>query len=179
MANRLCLHLPLAALSLLCWGGKVIFILLAMVLIILFIVLIYLPEGHPPDTAVSLKPKPLLHTYLYILLQPQFYTHTFAGAFSFATLFIYVAGSPISFMEVFHVCPEMYGAIFALLSLGFIGGSQLNIYLIKNFGSKMIFSFALNVQVSQALPFSQVHGIIGWSFILPWLYSLFASVVSV
>ena len=95
----------------------------------------------------------MLLTFLGVLKQPQFYTYTFAGAFAFATLFIYVAGSPVIFMEVFHVTPQAYGGIFALLSVGFIGGSQFNIFLNKKFGSDRIFKVALCVQVVTSIVF--------------------------
>jgi DHA1 family bicyclomycin/chloramphenicol resistance-like MFS transporter len=62
-------------------------------------------------------------------------------------LFIYLAGSPVIFMEIFHVSPQTYGIIFALISIGFIGSSQLNIFLIKRFSSDKIFRVALMCQV--------------------------------
>ena len=104
----------------------------------------FLPEGHQPDPSISLRPGPLLATFGSILRHPQFYTYTFAGAFGFSTLFIYVAGSPMIFLEVYGVSPQAYGGIFAFLSVGFIGGSQLNILLARKYGSEVIFRFALS-----------------------------------
>ena len=76
-----------------------------------------------------------------------------AGAFSFAGLFAYVAGSPIIFMDGFHVNEKTFGAIFAVLTGGFIGGSQLNILLLRRFSSRRIFSAALWVQVCTGIVF--------------------------
>jgi MFS transporter, DHA1 family, multidrug resistance protein len=136
------------------WGWEAIFIVLVLiVIVIMIIVFLYLPEGHPPDRSVSLRPAAMLATFVGILKHPQFYTYTFAGAFSFATLFIYVAGSPVIFMENFKVSPQAYGAIFALLSVGFIGGSQCNIFLTKKFRSDRIFRTALVCQVVSSLLF--------------------------
>ncbi|MDE1153672.1 MAG: multidrug effflux MFS transporter [Micavibrio sp.] len=128
-------------------GWHWVFILLAgIVLVIMGIVHMFLPEGHQPDTTISLKPRPIVHSFLLILKEPQFYTHALAGALSFAGLFAYVAGSPIIFMNIFSVSPQMYGGIFAMLSVGFIGGSQLNIWLTRKFGSARIFLVALICQ---------------------------------
>jgi MFS transporter, DHA1 family, multidrug resistance protein len=136
------------------FAWEVIFILLAVIaVLILAIVFVYLPQGQAPDRDVSLKPAPMIKTFLSILRHPQFYTFTFSGAFSFATLFIYVAGSPVIFMDIFHVSPRFYGGIFALLSVGFIGGSQFNIWLTKTFSSKKIFRSALTVQVFASVLF--------------------------
>ncbi len=135
-------------------GWKAVFFLLSLIaLVAMTIVFLFLPEGHKPDATVSLKLKPMLKTYFSILSDTQFFTYTLSGSFSFATLFIYVAGSPIVFMEIFKVSPQMYGGIFAFLSVGFIGGSQLNIYLTKKFSSHQIFRFALITQVIAGFAF--------------------------
>jgi DHA1 family bicyclomycin/chloramphenicol resistance-like MFS transporter len=130
------------------FGWHWVFIALAIIVfLILGVIFLYLPEGHQPDPTVSLKIKPIVIEYFSILKTPQFYTYSLSGAFSFATLFLYVAGSPFIFMEIFHVSPQMYGGIFALLSVGFIGGNQLNILILRKYKSEQIFRFALLFQV--------------------------------
>jgi DHA1 family bicyclomycin/chloramphenicol resistance-like MFS transporter len=64
---------------------------------------------------------------LAIIVHRQFRTYALAGAFSFYSLLVYVAGLPLIFMDMFHVSAPKYGAIFAPLSVGFIGSNQLNI----------------------------------------------------
>jgi DHA1 family bicyclomycin/chloramphenicol resistance-like MFS transporter len=130
------------------WGWHAEFIVLASIaLVVLILVLFFLPVGYQPDPTVSLKPKPIIFTFINVVRNPQFATYTFSGAFAFATLFIYVAGSPVIFMEMYHVSPQAYGGIFALLSVGFIGGSQLNIWLTRTYTSARIFRVALFWQV--------------------------------
>jgi MFS transporter, DHA1 family, multidrug resistance protein len=129
-------------------GWKFIFLGLAgLTVLILLVVYFFLPEGHQPDPTISLKPGPMVATFLEIFRNRTFSKYVLAGAFSFSTLFIYVAGSPIIFMEVYQVSPKMYGIIFAMLSVGFIGGGQLNILLMKKFSSEKIFAGALTMQV--------------------------------
>ena len=131
-----------------------VFIVLALItFIILLVVFFYLPEGHQPDKTISLKARPMIETFVGILKHPQFSTYAFAGSFSFATLFIYVAGSPVIFMEVYQITPQQYGGVFALLSVGFIGGSQLNILLNKKFKSEQLFWVALIIQVINGMVF--------------------------
>lgn len=136
------------------WGWRAVFIVLGVIaLATMLLVVTLLPDGREPDPSVSLKAKPMLLTFLGVLREPQFYTYSLAGAFSFASLFIYVAGSPVIFMEYFKVTPKAYGGIFALLSVGFIGASQLNIYLTQKFRSDLIFKVALTTQVIASLVF--------------------------
>lgn len=135
-------------------GWRFIFITLALIAAAMIaIVRFYLPDGQEPDTTVSLRLKPMASTFMSVLSQPQFATFVFSGAFSFSTLFIYVAGSPVIFMEIFDVGPQTYGGIFALLSIGFIGGSQVNIFLTRRIGSDKIFRVALACQLIATMLF--------------------------
>lgn len=135
-------------------GWRFIFITLALIAVAMIVIVrFYLPDGHQPDASVSLRVKPMANTFLGVLSHPQFATFVFSGAFSFSTLFIYVAGSPVIFMELFDVEPQVYGGIFALLSVGFIGGSQVNIFLTKKVGSATILKVALTCQLIATLLF--------------------------
>ena len=129
-------------------GWRWIFVLLAIIaFLILAATFLFLPEGHQPDRSISLRPGALLGGFWDILKQPQFFTYTLAGAFSFAGLFAYVAGSPIIFMDGFHMDTKAFGIVFAVLVMGFIGGNQVNIFLLRRYNSQQIFFAALIVQV--------------------------------
>jgi MFS transporter, DHA1 family, multidrug resistance protein len=130
-------------------GWRWIFVVLAAIaFVILMCTFLLLPEGHQPDHSVSLRPEPMLRGFWMILKQPQFLTYTLAGAFSFAGLFAYVAGSPIIFMDGFHLGVRAFGIVFAVLVMGFIGGNQLNVFLLRRFSSQQIFFAALVLQVT-------------------------------
>jgi MFS transporter, DHA1 family, multidrug resistance protein len=105
-----------------------------------------LPPGHQPDPNVSLLPAPIIRSFIEVLKEPQFIVFTLAGSFSFSGLLVYVAGSPIIFMEVFHVSPRTFGLIFGGLAVGFIGSNQVNVLLLRKFSSVQIFSAALLVE---------------------------------
>ena len=122
-------------------------LLAAIAFLVLALVFLLLPEGHAPDRGVSLRPAPILAEFRDIAKDPQFLTYTLAGAFSFAGLFAFVAGSPIIFMDGFHLGARAFGLVFAVLVMGFIGGSQANVFLLRRFGSRQIFLTALSLQV--------------------------------
>jgi DHA1 family bicyclomycin/chloramphenicol resistance-like MFS transporter len=130
------------------FNWHIIFIILGiMAAVILFTVIFFLPESYKPDKNYSLKPIPIINSFLAVIKEPQFYTYSFAGAFAFASLFVYVAGSPLVFMEIFKVSTKTYGWIFAGLSIGFIGSSQVNNLLLKKYKSEQIIGVALSIQV--------------------------------
>jgi DHA1 family bicyclomycin/chloramphenicol resistance-like MFS transporter len=129
-------------------GWRWIFVMLAAIAsAILSVTFLLLPEGHEPDHSISLRPGPILRGFWDILKEPQFITYTLAGAFSFAGLFAFVAGSPIIFMDGYHMGTKAFGIIFAVLVMGFIGGNQLNVFLLRRFTSRQIFFAALVAQV--------------------------------
>lgn len=129
------------------WGWQEVFIVLAVItLLILLAVIFFLPEGHVPDKSISLKPAPIINGFKEVLTDPEFYVFALAGSFSFSGLFVYVAHSPAIFMNHFHLSEKLYGGMFALLSVGFIGGSQLNHILTRRFTNRQILKTVLVVQ---------------------------------
>lgn len=126
----------------------VFFILMCMGVVILIASQIGLPNTYKPDTSISLKPKPIIANFLLVVKEPQFYTYAFTGAIAFSGLFSYVAASPIVFMDIYKVDAKTYGWIFALMSVSFIGSSQLNSMLLKKFSSEqMIFGALISQSV--------------------------------
>jgi len=135
-------------------GWQWVFIILALVACLnLAVVFWYLPEGHQPDPGVSLSALPIARNYFEVLREPQFLTFTLSGSFAFSGLLVYVAGSPIIFMEVFHVSARAFVTIFAALAVGFIGSNQVNVLLLRKFSSAQIFQATLWFECPVALLF--------------------------
>lgn len=144
------------------FGWQAVFVMLAVIVaVILGLIYWLLPEGHQPDASISLKPGPIAREYFSILSHPTFATYALAGAFSFAGLFTYVAGSPIIFMDGFGLSPTAYSAVFAGLAVGFIGGSQLNVWLLRRTGSETLFLRALVIQCVSGVIFT-LGAALGW-----------------
>jgi len=136
------------------FGWQYVFAILAVVALAnLAILYWYLPEGHKPDRNVSLHPVPIIRNFIEVLKEPQFTVFTLSGSFAFSGLLVYVAGSPIIFMEVFHVSASTFSLIFAGLAVGFIGSNQVNVLLLRKYSSAQIFKASLLVECPIALLF--------------------------
>jgi DHA1 family bicyclomycin/chloramphenicol resistance-like MFS transporter len=133
---------------------------------------LWLPEAYKPDTTMSLKPKPIIGNFILVMREPQFYTYALTGALAFAGLFVYISGSPLLFMDIFKVKEETYGWIFALLSVGFIGSSQVNTLLLRRFKSEPIIFVAMLAQVL-TIVFFLIGGINGWFGLYTTIFLLF------
>lgn len=136
------------------FSWHIIFLILALIAAVIFVAVIFaLPNRHEPDRNLSLKPIPIITGFYNVLKVPQFYTYTFSGAVSFAGLFAYVSGAPMVFMKIYHVSGTTFGWIFAGLSVGFIGSSQVNNLLIKKFTSEQIVPVVFIGQLITAILF--------------------------
>lgn len=156
------------------FGWQSVFIILAIMGTLLLLATRYgLPDGYQPDTSLSLRPRPILTNFLAVLREPQFSTYAFAGGMSFAGLFAYVADSPLVFMDIFKVSGQVYGWIFAGLSVGLIGASQLNGFLLRHYRSEQLVFAALCSQVTISLIFLLLTSI-GWLGLTGTLILLFA-----
>jgi DHA1 family bicyclomycin/chloramphenicol resistance-like MFS transporter len=129
-------------------GWRAIFIILgAIATVTLLVVAFFLPPAAGPDKSVRLRPGDLAKTFAGILREPQFITYTLSGSLAFASLFAYVSGSPVIFMNLYQLDPRTFGILFAMISIGFIGASQFNILLVRHYTSDKIFKTVLTIQL--------------------------------
>jgi DHA1 family bicyclomycin/chloramphenicol resistance-like MFS transporter len=129
-------------------GWHTVFIILACMGAAIFAAVVFgLPESRKPDPQFSLRPAFIISNFLSVLRQPAFYTYAFCGGISLAGLLAYVSGSPLMFMEIFKVGEKIYGWIFAILSVGLIGSSNLNSIMLKRFSSEQLIRSAFTIQV--------------------------------
>ena len=120
-----------------------------------------LPKTRQPDHSISLRPKSILSNFAMVMRNPQFYTYALSGGIAFSGLFTYVAGSPLLFMDIFDVSEKTYGWIFAFMSVSFIGSSQLNSVLLRQFQSQQLVYFALSLQAIISILFL-IAAVNGW-----------------
>ncbi|MFD0325331.1 multidrug effflux MFS transporter [Lysobacter gummosus] len=77
--------------------------LVAFSVLLLASVIFLLPETHPPQARLALKPKRLLRDYVAIFLNPRFQRLTAVGAFNFGALFLYIASAPAFVYDLLKV----------------------------------------------------------------------------
>lgn len=136
------------------FGWQSVFVFLAvMAALMLVAVVFFLPESFTPDPDYSLKPSPIIKSFRSVIVEPQFYTYALISSLCFAGLFTYVAASPVVFMNLYGVSKTGYGWIFALLSVAFIGLSQVNSLLLRWFSSKSVVKWALLSQTLFSIAF--------------------------
>lgn len=120
-------------------GWRYIFVLLSVFSALLIIVLHrFLAESKDPDHSVSLKMNSVLKNYWQVLINREFLLYGSAGSLGMAGLFVYIAGSPFIFMELFEFSEQAYGWLFGINAMGFIGGSQINRHVLRKRESEKV-----------------------------------------
>ena len=114
------------------FNWQAIFFTLASIGVFLILLsLFFLPESKGPDPSISLNPIKILSEYASVIKNKNFVSYTLILAFTSATLFAYITGSPFIFMNLLNFNEQEYGLVFGFNAACLILGSQLNRLLLR------------------------------------------------
>jgi DHA1 family bicyclomycin/chloramphenicol resistance-like MFS transporter len=92
-----------------------------------------LPETHPKEARLPLKPRPLLRDYVAIFLNPRFQRLAAAGTFNFGALFLYIASAPAFVMDLLKLNERQFAWFFVPM----IGGMMLGAFVSGRIAGKV------------------------------------------
>jgi len=95
-------------------------------LVLLFALLIAFTESARIDPANRLVPSAVVRSYLRVLTHPISFVYILVGALGGATVFAYVTGSSLFFIDVVGLRPDQYGLIFSACSAAVMSGAFLD-----------------------------------------------------
>ncbi|MBP0493201.1 multidrug effflux MFS transporter [Roseomonas indoligenes] len=99
-----------------------------------------LPDTLPPERRLRLGFGALMRNYGRVLTEPVFLTHALMGATVMFSMFAYISGAPAVYIEYFGIPPGRFAILFGMGAVGFIGGAQLNPWLVGRFGANRVLS---------------------------------------
>lgn len=159
-------------------GWRAIFwVLLAFGVIVGAFALFRLEESRSEATAVQARSENPFAAFAALLRQRRLVGYALAGALNGATLFTYIAASPVLLIEVYGISPANFGWVFGLNAAGVIGASQANRYLLKYVGPDQVLARAslIAVGLGALLAVAAVTGLgERWS-VLPLLFLILAT----
>jgi len=85
----------------------------------------WLPETHPPEMHISVRPRRLMHDYVAIALNMRFLRLSAAGAFNFSALFLFIASAPAFVLDILKLNERQFGWFF----IPMIGAMVLGAYI--------------------------------------------------
>lgn len=126
------------------WGWRAIFGLLAgggflALLAVRFLLTESLPVGARHTAGV----RAALGRYGALLAHRDFLGYALIGGFAGAGMFAYIAGSSFTFIDLFGLSPQQYGAVFGANALGLIAASQVNHALLSRWRSAQLLKVVL------------------------------------
>ena len=83
--------------------------------------------------------------YAGIARERAFVTHALVLSLGFGALFAYLGGSPIVFIEIYHVTPPHYGMLFGMNACGYIVASQFTSRVLKWVGADRLLHVLVRV----------------------------------
>lgn len=129
------------------FGWHSIFICLAIIgSLILLGVAFLLPAGKPADSTFSLRPVPIVKTFLRVAGNRSFMVYGVAGGMASSGLYAYLSGSSYIMMELFGLNEQQYGWVFGIIAFALISASQLNNLILRKRRSERIAQVALFCQ---------------------------------
>jgi DHA1 family bicyclomycin/chloramphenicol resistance-like MFS transporter len=129
-------------------GWRTSFWLLAAVACACFItVCVNLRESLPLARRLVHGPAEISRVFASLVRHKHFMAHTLASSLLLTGLFAYVGSSSFVFIELFHVSPQWFWAIFGANAAGLIGSSQINGRLSQRIAPHIILRRALVIAV--------------------------------
>ena len=136
------------------FGWRYVFVIMvAMAVIVLAGIYFLLPESHPPDRRVSLRPLAVIRSYAEVLKNRQFLYYTLAGSLCSVGMFGYVASAPTIFLTHFHMAQKQFGWMIGSISIGVVLASQLNNFALRRIKMNQVALIAAAVQILVGIVF--------------------------
>ncbi|MFM6947682.1 MAG: multidrug effflux MFS transporter [Aquirufa sp.] len=152
----------LGSLLLIVSSWKFIFALLAFIIfVIIFLIKTWLPEKVDREKGGEFKLSNIVKAYKSLFKEKEFLIFAFAGSIGAGTIFTFVGGAPLTFLNYYNVNETKFGWIFAIVASGIIGASQLNHFVLKRYTSLQILKVTLPVQLILCAIFALLSKI-GW-----------------
>ncbi|MFC0267149.1 multidrug effflux MFS transporter [Kushneria aurantia] len=115
-------------------GWRAIFWVLVAIGVLALLALMTLPETLPRARRSDDALRRALRHYMMLVSQPRLLGYVGVGAFFYAGMFAYVAGTPLAYIDYYGVPSQLYGLLFGAGVVGIMATNMLNARLVGRFG---------------------------------------------
>jgi DHA1 family bicyclomycin/chloramphenicol resistance-like MFS transporter len=102
-----------------------------------------IPETLPPARRPVLSLRALAGGYALLLADRRYVGYALSGGLFGGAFFTYLAGSPLIFIQYYHVPPQWFGPLFSLGILGLVAANILNRALVRHVDPAFVLRWAL------------------------------------
>lgn len=122
------------------WRGNFLF-LIAFVGLVLLWCIFFLPETKDPTQIQSIHPRTILKNYRFLLSSRPFIGYVFVDFFLYGIFSAFYVAGPFLLQTVLKISPILFGWMMLIISLGYMIGTYINIYLLHYWEPKKVIQF--------------------------------------
>ncbi|MDZ4255368.1 MAG: multidrug effflux MFS transporter [Sulfuritalea sp.] len=110
----------------------------------------------------------LARTYLAVVRTPAFWAYALPGAISYASIFVFISGTPFVLIRVLGVATEYYGYLFAVGVCGYLGGTLICRRLLSRIGIDRVLTLGTTIGLIGGLGFLGLvlAGVSHWTLVV-------------
>ena len=151
------------------FGWRAAFVALALAgLAVWFAAMRHLTESNPQLNPDAMRPGHLAATYRDVLRTPAFWAYALPGSISYASIFVFISGTPFVLIKVLGVPTQYYGYLFAFGVLGYLGGTLICRRLLGRIGVPRVLALGTSVGLAGGVGFLLLvlAGISHWTLVV-------------
>jgi DHA1 family bicyclomycin/chloramphenicol resistance-like MFS transporter len=128
----------------------------------------HLTESNPKLNPDAMRLGHLAATYRDVLRTPAFWAYALPGSLSYASIFVFISGTPFVLIKVLGVPTQYYGYLFAFGVLGYLGGTLICRRLLGRIGVPRVLALGTTVGMLGGLGFLLLvlAGISHWTLVV-------------
>ena len=128
----------------------------------------HLTESNSQLNSDAMRPGHLVATYRDVLRTPAFWAFALPGSLSYASIFVFISGTPFVLIKVLGVPTQYYGYLFAVGVLGYLGGTLICRRLLGHIGVPRVLALGTSLGMLSGIGFLilVLAGVSHWTLVV-------------
>jgi DHA1 family bicyclomycin/chloramphenicol resistance-like MFS transporter len=128
----------------------------------------HLTESNSQLNSDAMRPGHLVATYRDVLRTPAFWAFALPGSLSYASIFVFISGTPFVLIKVLGVPTQYYGYLFAVGVLGYLGGTLICRRLLGRIGVPRVLALGTSLGMLSGIGFLilVLAGVSHWTLVV-------------
>jgi DHA1 family bicyclomycin/chloramphenicol resistance-like MFS transporter len=136
------------------FGWRAAFVALALAGLVTWLAALRsLKESNHQLNPDAMRIESLAGNYLDVVRTPAFWAYALPGAISYASIFVFISGTPFVLIRVLGVATEYYGYLFAFGVVGYLGGTLICRRLLGKLDTARVLALGTSIGLVGALGF--------------------------
>lgn len=126
---------------------KMIFAALTIIALIIFVAAGFKMKETSEHTSQQLDFKVIFKDFGHLLSKPRFVIPMLMQGFTYVMLFSFAAASPFITQQIYHMSPQAFGWMYAVIGIGLIAMSQITALAVKYIAREKLLHILTGIQI--------------------------------